>query len=289
VADYAITGKKGTGKSKAAVFLARKYLREGRRVASNLDIDMAALMGPKSKATYVRVPDKPTAEDLEAAGHGNPESYDEDKNAAMVLDELGTWLNSRTFADKARAPMIDWLAHARKHGYDVYYIMQNLLQIDKQVRESFVEFAGRVVRFDRIRIPLIGGLLNGMFGGRAGYLPRFHRLVFRMGLQGDGIVAESMWFLGDDLHKAYDTRQVFRQDYPHGTHSVLSGWHLVGRYQTAPKSLRQRIADFFMSGALPRIAPRPKLAHVCRLMSLPPDVRWPIAKRWEQKGLLDVV
>ena len=30
MADYAITGKKGTGKSKAAVFLMRKYLAEKR-------------------------------------------------------------------------------------------------------------------------------------------------------------------------------------------------------------------------------------------------------------------
>ena len=58
--DYALVGKKGTGKSKNAVRLVRdRYLKRDRRVASNLDIYLSPMFGPHSRYTYVRVPDKP--------------------------------------------------------------------------------------------------------------------------------------------------------------------------------------------------------------------------------------
>ena len=48
-------------------------------------------------------------DDLDAIGHGNPDSYDESLNGVLILDELGTWLNSRSFQDKNRADLLDWL------------------------------------------------------------------------------------------------------------------------------------------------------------------------------------
>lgn len=282
--DYAITGKKGTGKSKSAAFIAFERLKSKRRVASNLDFNLEPMFGPMSKVTYVRVPDKPTAFDLVAVGHGNPDTYDEDVDGALILDELGTWFNSRGFQDKERMPVLDYLAHARKLGWSVYYIMQNVLQIDKQARESFIEYHGRVIRFDRIRIPVVGGLLNGMFGGRAGYLPRMHRLVFRMGLDATAIVAEGHWFRGDRIHAWYDTRQVFRADYPHGAHSVLSPWHVKGRYQKqVAVSWWHR---WFKVTAPVMLAPVAKPARLALLMRLPVDERIEVWRRWTQNGLL---
>jgi hypothetical protein len=189
--DYALTGKKGTGKSKNAVRLFRdRYLKRKRRCATNLDIDLKAMFGVHSRQTYVRVPDKPSAFDLLAAGHGNPESYDEDLNGGLFLDEMGTWLNTRTFADKERAATLDFFAHARKHGWDTYYIMQNVLQVDKQLRESFIEQTVRHTRFDKVRIPFIGWLLALLFGDKAGYLPRFHLAVARMGTNPQEMAAD---------------------------------------------------------------------------------------------------
>ncbi|MDN6888206.1 zonular occludens toxin domain-containing protein [Variovorax sp. CAN2819] len=229
--DYALTGKKGTGKSKNAVRLFRdRYLKRKRRCATNLDIDLKAMFGVHSKQTYVRVPDKPTAFDLLAAGHGNPESYDEDLNGGLFLDEMGTWLNTRTFADKERAATLDFFAHARKHGWDTYYIMQNVLQVDKQLREAFIEQTVRHTRFDKVRIPFIGWLLALLFGDKAGYLPRFHLAVARMGTNPQEMAADRATYTGKDIEGCYDTRQVFKHDYPHGTHSVLSPWHVEGRF-----------------------------------------------------------
>lgn len=218
---YSVEGKLGTGKTKFAVWQAKRALLQGRRVASNVDLYLDRLV-PHKAVHYVRIPDKPTAWDLEAVGHGNPDSYDEDRNGVMILDELGTWLNARSFQDRGRAAVLDWLIHARKLGWDVYLIVQDSGMIDKQVREALIEYRVKMFRGDKIKIPVIGGILHDLFGGRAGYLPRFHLAVARVGDGQNAVVAERWTFRGDDLHAAYDTRQVFRPDYPHGSHSVWS-------------------------------------------------------------------
>lgn len=233
--DYALTGKKGTGKSKHAVILFRdRYLKKGRRVATNLDINLSVMFGPDSRMTYVRVPDKPTAFDLLAIGSGNA-SYDEEENGGLFLDELGTWLNTRTFADKERVAVLDYFAHGRKHGWDTWYIMQNVAQVDKQLRESFIEQTVRHTRFDKVRVPFFGFLLSLLFGEKAGYFPRFHSAVYRIGVNPQDLVCNRFTFVGKDIEKCYDTRQVFQVTYPHGTHSVLSPWHVEGRYMDQAK------------------------------------------------------
>jgi hypothetical protein len=285
--DFALTGKKGHGKSKNAVRIARdQYFSRGRRVASNLDIFLEPLFGKYSKLTYVRIPDKPTAFDLEAAGHGNPDSYDEEKNGALILDELGTWLNSRTFGDKERSGMLGFLAHGRKWGWDAYYIMQNVLQVDKQLRESFIEYTVRHQRFDRVQVPFIGWILKSLFGQRAGYLPRFHVGVSRLGVNPQDMVTDRSMFIGDDLHAAYDTRQIFRIDYPHGTYSVLSPWHVTGRYLEPPKAHWLVRVRAWLKGPPVRVArpvgrPSPALVRVRELCKrLPPHEAAAVMSRY---------
>lgn len=291
--DFAFTGKKGTGKSKHAVLKARdRYLSKKRPVATNLDIDLEAMFGRHSRITYVRVPDKPCEFDLLAAGHGNPDSYDEDLNGALILDELGTWFNARTFNDKGRAGALDYLAHARKHGWDCYYIMQDVAQVDKQLRESFIEQTVRHTRFDKVRVPFVGWFLSLLFGDKAGYLPRFHAAVARAGTSAQDLVCDRLFFKGTDIEKCYDTRQVFRADYPHGTHSVLSPWHLKGRFMEPAKlPLLQRLLAWLRAPAKPvRPAPvrpiDPATARVVALVrALPADQRIKWLRRWEGRRL----
>lgn len=231
---YSVEGKLGTGKTKFAVWRAQQALIEGRRVASNVDLNLSKLV-PTRGGHYVRIPDKPKASDLEACGHGNPDSYDEDQNGVMILDELGTWLNARSFQDKDRAPLLDWLIHARKYGWDVYLIVQDANMIDKQVREALIEYSVRCFRGDKIKIPFIGIWL-GLISKKLAYLPRFHLASARIGSGPNAVVAERWMYRGDDLHAAYDTRQIFRSDYEHGP---FSQW-----YNPPPKppGLASRIA-----------------------------------------------
>jgi len=275
--DYALTGKKGTGKSKHAVLIMRdQYLKKKKLVATNLDIDLLKMFGPRSRCTYVRVPDKPKSFDLLAAGHGNPNSYDEDHNGALVLDEMGTWLNTRTFGDKDRAAVLDYFAHARKHGFDTWYIMQNVVQVDKQLRESFIEQTVRHTTFNKVKIPFVGWILGALFGEKAAYFPKFHMGVYRLGVNPQDLVTNRAMFSGKDIEQCYDTRQVFQETYPHGTHSVLSPWHVEGRFLEPVKlTFWQQLLANFKKKKGPAMRPKlkPKLPLVAHISRLPPDRR----------------
>lgn len=219
MAVYSVEGKLGTGKTKFCVWKAQEALYAGRRVASNVDLYLEHLT-PYRRSTCIRLPDKPSAFDLAAIGPGNPESYDEDRNGILILDELGTWLNSRSFQDKDRAGLLDWLIHARKHGWDVYLIVQDAGMIDKQVREALIEYQCKCLRLDKVRIPYLGVILS-LFNERWAYLPKLHLTTARVGYGAGAVVAERWYYQGQDLHAAYDTRQIFQSSYPHGVHSVL--------------------------------------------------------------------
>jgi len=266
MAVYSVEGKLGTGKTKFCVWRAQEAIRAGRRVASNVDLYMDKLT-PERRANYIRIPDKPSAFDLDAIGPGNPESYNEDKNGVLILDELGTWLNARNFSDKDRAGLIDWLIHARKKGWDVYLIVQDAGMIDKQVRESLIEYQCRCIRLDKIKIPLVGWIL-GIFYAKWAYLPRMHITTARVGYGVNAIVAERWTYKGDDLHAAYDTRQIFTSNWPDGCKSVLPPWDHV-----PPVSLLNRIKAWYKKPRLPVVHHKPKLEAVRQLMDLPPQNR----------------
>lgn len=288
MAVYSVEGKLGTGKTKFCVWMAQQALLAGRRVASNVDL-ATHLLTPFKRSTYVRIPDKPCARDLEAIGHGNPASYDEDRNGVLILDELGTWLNSRSFQDKDRMPVIDWLIHARKHGWDVYLIVQDAGMIDKQVREALIEYQCRCMNLAKIRIPIVGKLLS-VFHDRAGYLPRMHTVTARTGYGAGAIVAERWMFQGKDLHAAYDTRQIFSSNYPHGAHSVLPPWDWKPR-KLPWVSRALPVAAAVVRGLWSRQPPKParvlaKRPLAVMLQRLPPERRVYWAARLVRARLL---
>lgn len=276
---FSVEGKLGTGKTKFCVWRAQQAIIEGRKVASNVDL-APHLLTPRRIARIVRLPDKPTAHDLEAMGHGNPDSYEEDRNGVLILDELGTWLNSRSFQDKERAGLLDWLIHARKYGWDVYLIVQDAGMIDKQVREALIEYQVRCMRMDKVRIPFIGHI-TGIFNSRWAYLPKFHLATARVGFGTGAVVADRWTFVGKSLHAAYDTRQVFRSDYPHSAHSVLPPWD----WKPAPMPMDALKARFraWVKGVGPQIAkpaPKPRDRVMALIATLPPEQRVIYARRW---------
>lgn len=227
MAIYSVEGKLGTGKSKFTVWQAQTALYEGRKVAGNVDLFLDHLTPHRTQSSYIRIPDKPNAQHLHAIGHGNPDSYDEEKNGLLILDELGSWLNARTYQDKGRQDVIDWLIHARKLGWDVYFIVQNSQMIDKQIREALIEYQCRCIRLDKVKIPLFGSFF-GFINKRWAYMPRLHIVTARVGFTGNQIVAQRWHFRGDDLHKAYDTRQIFKDDPGAAPYTVLHPHRFTG-------------------------------------------------------------
>lgn len=281
---YSVEGKLGTGKTKFAVWRAQEALSQRRKVASNVDLKPEVLW-PYGSRSYVRIPDKPTSFDLEAIGHGNPGSYDEETNGVLILDELGTWLNARSFQDRDRVQVLDWLIHARKYGWDVYLIVQDSGMIDKQVREALIEYQVRCMRGDKIRIPFLGHLLE-LFNKRWAYLPKAHIATARVGYGGGQVVAERWMYRGHDLHAAYDTRQVFRSDYPHGPHSVLVPHDFTPKLLPMD-ALKARLRRLFRPVVPAKSVPaRPRAPLVAHIARLPADRRIAWLHRAQRAGLL---
>lgn len=276
MAVFSVEGKLGTGKTKFCVWRAQTALRKGYRVASNVDLNLDKLVPELPYASYQRIPDKPRSVDLESIGHGNPDSYDEDRNGILILDELGSWLNTRAFQDKDRLPVIDWLIHARKRGWDVFLIVQDAGMIDKQVREALIEYQCKCMRLDKVKIPIFGALL-GLLHERWAYMPRMHLVTARVGSGLSTIVAERWTYRGDDLHAAYDTRQIFRSSPDDVTRTVLHPY----RFNQAIKkpSLFRRFIDGIADATPPSYSTNPVLRDsFAFLNSLPLERR---AKHFE--------
>lgn len=214
---YAVTGQLGSGKTLVVVGKIRDALRQGRRVATNLDLRLELLHEDVSPGQVVRLPDHPTAEDLHALGVGN-ESRDEKRNAVLALDEAGAWLNSRGWQDKDRHKVIEWMLHARKLGWDVFLIVQDIALVDKQVRVAFVEHLVRCRRLDRFSVPFLGPVFQAL--GGALRLPQVHIANVFYGTSPGSVCVERWVYRGVDLWGAYETRQIFRGDGP-GLASVL--------------------------------------------------------------------
>ncbi len=117
--------------------------------------------------------------DLNAIGRGN-KTYDEKLNGLLVLDECGTWLNTRSWNDKSRQPVLDWFLHARKLGWDIIFLVQNISLVDKQAREALAEHVVYCRRLDRFAIPLIGSLLSIIFGAKIS-APKIHLGIVKYG------------------------------------------------------------------------------------------------------------
>jgi hypothetical protein len=252
--------------------------------------------GERNRGGYIRIPDKPTATDLYMLGSGNPyiqfqpdirhekdglkgyapvaerirllPGFDESHNGALLLDECGSWLNTRNFADKGRADLLEWMIHARKYGWDVYFIMQNINQADKQLRESMFEYVVRLTRMDRMRVPMVSDLVKGVTAGAvSGNLPRVHIAVVRLGVNPDALVADRWIFRGDDLQAAYNTVQAFSEHYPHGTHCLLSPWHLAAVSMYTPEFVGPIPDGEFLRLAKPRAQPlAPPHPHMTKFL-----------------------
>lgn len=234
-----ITGHLGSGKTLLSVALAQTYLREGRRVASNLTLNLDHLVEPTDRQTVAKLPYIPTQAHLEELGRGHEGEYNEDRFGLLLLDEAGSWLNSRDWADKDRRGLFTWITHARKLGWDVALIVQDWESLDAQIRRSVCEVYVSCSRLDRIKLPLLPVSL-----------PRIHMATARY--QGPTGPKIRRWFTrGTDLFKAYDTRESIKPEVLwtdsgavdiRANATLLSAWHLRGRYLPPRLTFADRIA-----------------------------------------------
>ena len=254
---WCVTGKLGAGKTLVAVSRIKKYLQEGRRVATNLDLNLENIGSPFSKSPVVyRLPDIPTLESFQAIGKG----YDGDlqgdhKNGLVVLDECALWLNSRSWNDKARKPLIDYFVHLRKLRWDLIIIIQDESALDSQFRALYAEHTVYCSRSDRFNVPIIGWILNRI-GESNLKLPKIH-IGTVMYNAGHGQSKVDRWiYRGQDLYTSYDTEQSFNRDNSQqAVYQYLTPWHIKGRYIDKLKYIKEKlshtkVAHLFFIGLL---------------------------------------
>ena len=241
MAVYFLTGTLGAGKGITAVSQIKSFMERGRRVVTNMDLNLEYLSKRDDKRRLVtRIPDKPTIEDLDAIGLGyEGEGYSEKKFGILVLDELGTWFNSRSWNEKGRREIIDWFIHARKKRWHVYLMVQNIDMVDTQLRNGIGQYEVECRNFLDYKIPVINYLLKLCFK----LILKTDRIQMSV-VKFQGMVVDRWWdFAPSLLYPAYDTQQEFvPSDWisAKGMHSMLTPWHLKGRY-FVPKTFRQII------------------------------------------------
>lgn len=253
MAVYLITGKLGSGKTLATVGRIRDYLNQGRMVATNLDLKLEKLVNPFAKNTKViRMPDKPTVDDLENLPTPYEGEYNESKMGGIFLDECGTWFNTRDYRDKNRQPLINKLLHIRKAGWDVFFIIQHIEMIDKQVRDALAEHIVYCQRADRLGLPLITPL-SKLFGMNI-RPPKIHLALVKYGTSQFSPVVDRWVYNGSDLYDAYDTRQVFGIN-DCSQHSMLPPNTVFGRYTSRKQIAKEtyekhksKIKNFLSTG-----------------------------------------
>lgn len=260
-----LAGKRGAGKSLIAVSRMREYMWAGRMVATNLNIRVEYMVPPRNKVRPYRLPDWPTAEDMNALPLGNPGlmwtegdpypvmrpgyAFNEEENGLLVLDELATFLNSRDWQAKDRQAFINWLLHSRKFGWDLLFIAQHISLVDKQVRDALFDLFATTRRLDKVQVPVIGRLAAMM--GFKMRLPKWHVAHVRYGMQQGAPLSESIWVRGHDLYKAYDTTQKINPETglkPGQGYQYLSAWDLRGRNMTWWEMNRKAILLFICLG-----------------------------------------
>lgn len=221
---FFIEGARGSGKTKLAVQEIQHYLKAGKRVATNLDLNLDILCkGTKSIVT--RIPDYPRSADLIGLGLAypeldpdNPDTYDENKFGLLCIDELLASFNSRDWNNSDRNEVVSWLVQSRKYGWRLWLLCQDVDGVDKQIRETLLTeiwhcrsatkfftspVMGKVFNFLLIK-PIL--LLTGTTKG-------FHLCNVYHGKRKDKFhLASTFFYKRYDLHSAYKTSQQFVKD-----------------------------------------------------------------------------
>lgn len=237
MASYIVVGELGTGKSLQAVRKIRDALVAGLPVATNIDLRIEKLVSSSKRANVTRLPDWPRFEDFAALGDAPGATVDERTHGYIVLDEGATFLNSREWAGSAdaskdlkraeaaaRAKLITWLRHARKHRWHVIILSQDLESLDAQVRRALAQFVVQCRRLDSYTVPLLSPLLK-MLGFGAVKLPQVHLGVVRLGSRLAGPAVDKWWLQPLDMRElfgAYDTEQKIYGDND-GAATILDG------------------------------------------------------------------
>lgn len=202
---YLYSGCPGSGKSLHLADVLLRTLESGRPVIANFDVNRDML---DSSALFLQLdncdmsPDKLEGFAAWYWSRDDAPEFQEDW-ISLVIDEAQIILNCRGWDAANRAAWIRFFTLHRKLGYKILISSQFLEMIDKQIRDSCIEF--EVKHFKMNNFGIAGALIDRFF---------LHgRPWVRYGIywyKKDKRAIETSNLLGSQrLYDFYDTRKVF--------------------------------------------------------------------------------
>jgi hypothetical protein len=224
MAIFIINGFPGAGKGIIAMGRMTDYVRAGRHVATNMDINVRRMAGRNSKKCRVtRIPDYPCWADFDNLPCPN-HTHDDSKNGGIFLDESVLFLNSHDYRDKTIRPgLLKFLIMSRHLRWDVYLLIQDPESLDGQVRRACGEHHVYCMRTDRLPIPYIGWLISILFGQLIP-IPKIHIGTVRYGRGASSTFQELWTYRGPQFYMMYDTHQKFDPDFNSYQYNKVGGW-----------------------------------------------------------------
>ena len=265
---YVVQGKMGSGKTLWMVQRMTYYLQQGRRVATNIDLNLPVLAPDSRYCEVFRLPDCPLRDDLDLLGQGYDGDFQDDSNGAIFLDEAAIHMNTREYGSKSRLPLIKLLVLMRKKRWDVYIGVQNVKSLDNQLRDLIIEYHVNCTNLGKIKIPYITSLLYTFSLGFINLkLPKMSRCTVRLGgSQYAPLIDSDYVFHRKKLFDSFNTEQLFQQYMPNnvdadkglstltcGLNQLIPPYYLTIEKEK-PKSFFRRLHDssifFFLIGVV---------------------------------------
>lgn len=191
------SGTPGSGKSLYSCYRIFFWLKIGRRVIANydLDFDVCPVRHP-SRFTY-KSNFEITPDYLMNYAKENHKPGVEGQTL-IVIDEAGILFNSRDWSAVDRSRWIEFFSQHRKYGFDIILISQNDRMLDRQIR-GFIESE---YKFRNIsNYGFLGLLLSTIFGKIFAYVEFWYPCRLRV---------SSTWFrLHHRKAKAYNSFKTF--------------------------------------------------------------------------------
>lgn len=155
------SGTPGSGKSLYACYRIIDYLKSGRGVIANFPINEDYFKNPVS-FSYIDN-SKLTVSFLKQYSVSNHLPNKEDQTL-IVIDEAGTFFNSRDWKSSDRLTWIKFFSQHRKLGYNVILIAQFDKMIDSQIRPCIeIEEKFRAIKNYKLAGSILSSLSGGLF------------------------------------------------------------------------------------------------------------------------------
>lgn len=166
---YLYSGKPGSGKSLHCASDVEHYVKKGKNVITNYEINHSFFSKRQLKKAGQLIEitnDELTVDFLldfaDEYHERNKKGQIIEKQTLLVIDECQTMFNARSWNKKDRMQWCVFFAQHRKFGYTVILVTQDISFIDKQIR-NVLEFEYEHRNLKHFKI--IGGMLSFLCGG----------------------------------------------------------------------------------------------------------------------------